>query len=173
MGFDLVSTGGTADTLRLAGLKVKDVSELTGVPAMMGGRVKTLDYHIHAGILADRDNPEHMADAAKYGIEMIDLVVVNLYDFLGTAEDPDVSLPELTESIDIGGHTLVRAAAKNWKHVGVVVNLQDYDRISEELVQRGGWLSSGTKLSLAIEALDAVACYDRSIPDVLRDRAGY
>ena len=126
-GIELVSTGGTATALRDAGLTVRDVSDLTGFPEMMDGRVKTLHPMVHGGLLAVRDNPEHTAAMETHAIGAIDLVVVNLYPFEATVAKPGCDLPTAIENIDIGGPTMLRAAAKNHAWVGVVVNPSDYD----------------------------------------------
>src|SRR5213079_1724430 len=132
-GFELVSTGGTARALTDAGLPVTGVADVTGFPEMMDGRVKTLHPKIHGGILARRDRPGDLASAAAHGIGLIDLVAVNLYPFEETARRPDVTFDELVEQIDIGGPSLVRAAAKNFRDVLVVVDPSDYPRLLREL----------------------------------------
>ncbi|MGZ9272162.1 MAG: bifunctional phosphoribosylaminoimidazolecarboxamide formyltransferase/IMP cyclohydrolase, partial [Candidatus Binatia bacterium] len=132
MGVELVSTGGTAALLRDSNIPVKDVAELTGFPEMMDGRVKTLHPKIHGGILALRDNPEHVAKMKEHGIKPIDLVVVNLYPFEATVAR-GAGFEEVVENIDIGGPSMVRAAAKNHRHVGVVVEPADYDSIISEM----------------------------------------
>jgi phosphoribosylaminoimidazolecarboxamide formyltransferase/IMP cyclohydrolase len=152
LGWDLVSSGGTAKAIAEAGLPVTDVADLTGFPAMLGHRVVTLHPKVHGALLADRDDPEHVADMEQYGIEAIDLVVVNLYPF---RSDPSIEL------IDIGGPTMVRAAAKNHAHVGIVVDPGDYDVVLDEL--RGGALSSATKRGLARKAFAHTAAYDAAI----------
>jgi phosphoribosylaminoimidazolecarboxamide formyltransferase/IMP cyclohydrolase len=128
LGIELVSTGGTASLLRENEIAVKDVSELTGFPEMMDGRVKTLHPKIHGGILALRDNPEHVAKMKEHGIAPIDLVVVNLYPFEATVAR-GAPFEEIVENIDIGGPSMVRAAAKNHRQVGVVVDPEDYNSI--------------------------------------------
>ena len=129
LGWDLVSTGGTAKTLRTAGLNVKEVSDLTGFPEIMDGRVKTLHPAVHGGLLARRDDPEHMKVAAEHNIEPIDLVAVNLYPFQATAARTGVTQPEVIENIDIGGPSMLRSAAKNFESVTVVVDPSDYPRV--------------------------------------------
>src|SRR5215208_6671230 len=131
-GFDLVSTGGTAKALQQAGLPVIGISDVTGFPEMMDGRVKTLHPLVHGGILARRARPDDLASAAAHGITMIDLVVVNLYPFVKTAANPDVPFDALIEEIDIGGPSMVRAAAKNFHDVLVVVSPADYPGVLEE-----------------------------------------
>src|SRR5205085_2530812 len=128
-GFELVSTGGTARALADAGLAVTGVSELTGFPEMMDGRVKTLHPALHAGILARRDRPDDLDALARHGIGLVDVVVVNLYPFAETARKPDVGFDELVEQIDIGGPSMVRAAAKNFRDVLIVVDPGDYKRL--------------------------------------------
>ncbi|HET9297157.1 MAG TPA: bifunctional phosphoribosylaminoimidazolecarboxamide formyltransferase/IMP cyclohydrolase, partial [Candidatus Binatia bacterium] len=139
LGVEIISTGGTASLLRDNKIAVKDVSEITGFPEMMDGRVKTLHPKIHGGILALRDNPEHVAKMKEHGIEPIDLVVVNLYPFEG-AVARDGSFDEIVENIDIGGPSMVRAAAKNHQHVAVVVDPEDYPWILAELQKNNGSL---------------------------------
>ena len=132
-GFELVSTGGTARALADAGLAVTSVSDVTGFPEMMDGRLKTLHPKIHGGILARRDHPDDLAAAAAHGIGLIDLVVVNLYPFAETAKKPGVTFDELVEQIDIGGPSMVRAAAKNFRDVLVVVDPKDYPRLLQAI----------------------------------------
>ncbi len=137
-GFELVSTGGTARTLADAGLPVVNVSDVTGFPEMMDGRVKTLHPKIHGGILARRHHPEDLEAASAHDIGLVDLVAVNLYPFVATAAKPDVGFDDLIEQIDIGGPSLVRAAAKNFRDVLVVVSPDDYSRVIDELDRDGG-----------------------------------
>ncbi len=153
LGWDLIASGGTATVLRDAGLAVTDTVELTGFPAILGHRVVTLHPKVHGGILADRDDPDHVADLDRYGISPLDLVVANLYPF---DHDPSVEL------IDIGGPAMVRAAAKNHAHVAVVTEPGDYDEVLEELGITGR-ISSGTRLRLARRAFAHTATYDASI----------
>ena len=160
---ELISTGGTARLLREHGLPVRDVSEITGFPEMLDGRVKTLDPHIAGGILAIRSNPAHMRSIEAHGIEPIQMVVVNLYQFEKTAERADVSREELIESIDIGGPTMIRAAAKNFGDVAVVVAPSQYDALTQELKAGGGALSTETHWSLAQQAFQHTASYDTAI----------
>ena len=161
LGFELVSSGGTATALREAGVEVTAVEEVTGSPEMLDGRVKTLHPRVHAGILADRRRPEHEAQLAEQGIEPFDLVVVNLYPFRETvasgADEEDV-----IEKIDIGGPAMVRAAAKNHASVGVVVNPARYGDVLDEL-RRDGGLSLGTRRALAAEAFAHTASYDAAV----------
>src|SRR6187401_3720310 len=135
-GVELVSTGGTAKAIAAAGLKVKDVSDLTGFPEMMDGRVKTLHPKVHGGLLAIRDNKEHTAAMAAHGIRPIDLLVVNLYPFEATV-DKGAGYEDCIENIDIGGPAMIRAAAKNHADVAVVVEPEDYTRVLSELSQHG------------------------------------
>jgi phosphoribosylaminoimidazolecarboxamide formyltransferase/IMP cyclohydrolase len=157
LGWELLSSGGTARVIAEAGIEVTDVAELTGVPAILGHRVVTLHPTVHGGILADRDDAEHRADMEAHDIEGIDLVVVNLYPF---ASDPSIEL------IDIGGPALVRAAAKNHAHVGVVVNPADYEVVLAELTADGS-LSGATRRRLARDAFATTAAYDAQIVDWL------
>ena len=162
LGVEIVSTGGTASLLRDNKIPVKDVSEVTGFPEMMDGRVKTLHPKVHGGILALRDNPEHVAKMKEHGIAPIDLVVVNLYPFEATVSR-GAAFEEIVENIDIGGPSMVRAAAKNHRHVGVVVDPADYDPIITELTQNGGFLSPETHFRLFCKAFDHTARYDGAI----------
>jgi phosphoribosylaminoimidazolecarboxamide formyltransferase / IMP cyclohydrolase len=157
LGWDLVSSGGTAKAIAEAGLPVTDVADLTGFPAMLGHRVVTLHPKVHGALLADRDDPSHVADMEQYGIEPIDLVVVNLYPF---GSDPSIEL------IDVGGPTMVRAAAKNHAHVGIVVDPKDYDEVLEEL-RGSGSLTAATKKRLARKAFASTAAYDAAIVEWL------
>ncbi len=165
-GFELVSTGGTAKTLEQAGLAVVGVSDVTGFPEMMDGRVKTLHPKVHGGILARRADPEHLASAAAHGIGLIDLVVVNLYPFVKAASNPDTPFEALVEEIDIGGPSLVRAAAKNFQDVLVVVSPVDYPAVLEELDRDEG-PSRAFRFELARRAFDHTASYDRAIATTL------
>ena len=137
LGYELISTGGTYRVLKAAGLEVMQIDELTGFPECLDGRVKTLHPAVHAGILAMRDNPEHMATLESLGINTIDIVAVNLYPFKQTILKPGVTLAEAIENIDIGGPTMIRAAAKNYKDVVVVVNPEDYSVVINELKENG------------------------------------
>jgi phosphoribosylaminoimidazolecarboxamide formyltransferase/IMP cyclohydrolase len=163
LGVEIISTGGTAQTLRQAGLPVRDVSEVTGFPEMLGGRVKTTHPRILGGILAIRSDPEHQQALATHGIPGIDMVVVNLYAFEKAAAREGASLQELIENIDIGGPTLIRAAAKNYQDVAVVVSPADYPGILQELQASGGELSEETRWRLALKAFRLTADYDRVI----------
>jgi len=163
MGCELISTGGTARALKEAGLAVRDVSELTGFPEMLDGRVKTIHPRVAAGVLAIRGNPEHMAALAEHGIATIDMVVVNLYAFEKVAARAGAGVHELIENIDIGGPTLIRASAKNYQDVAVVTSAADYAAILEEMKQCGGSLSLATLWRLAQKAFRTTADYDRAI----------
>lgn len=162
-GCELISTGGTAKALRDAGLTVCDVSEVTGFPEMLDGRVKTMHPKITGGILAIRDKADHVEALVKHHIEPIDMVVVNLYQFEKIAARADVGVAELIENIDIGGPTMIRSAAKNFKHVAVVVSPDDYAAIAEELAHNSGSLSEETCWRLARKAFTTTAAYDRAI----------
>ncbi|MFD1265464.1 bifunctional phosphoribosylaminoimidazolecarboxamide formyltransferase/IMP cyclohydrolase [Thauera mechernichensis] len=171
LGVKLLSTGGTASLLREAGLEVTDVSEHTGFPEMLDGRVKTLHPKVHGGILARRDLAEHMDTIAAHDIGRIDLVVVNLYPFQQTVAKPDCSLEDAIENIDIGGPTMVRAAAKNHGNedggVGIVTDPEDYAGIVAELKSNAGKLSHKTRFALAVKAFTHTARYDSAISNYL------
>jgi phosphoribosylaminoimidazolecarboxamide formyltransferase/IMP cyclohydrolase len=166
-GVELVSTGGTAKALRAAGLRVKDISELTGFPEMLDGRVKTLHPRVHGGLLYIRGNKEHEAAVAEHGIEPIDMVVVNLYAFEKTAATPGVSFGHLIENIDIGGPSMVRSAAKNFEDVAIVTRVADYPALAEELKANGGALTRETRWKLAKQAFATTAAYDSAIASTL------
>ena len=167
MGVKIISTGGTARTLREAGLDVRDVSDVTGFPEMMDGRVKTLHPMIHGAFLALRDNAEHVASMNEHGIEPIDLVVVNLYPFEETIAKEGVSLDEAVENIDIGGPAMIRSASKNWRDVAVVTDTRLYGQIIEELAANNGSLSLETRQRLATLAYTRTASYDLAISSYL------
>ena len=167
LGVELVSTGGTARALRDAGLTVLDISELTGFPEMLDGRVKTLHPKVHGGILHIRGNAEHRAAVAEHGIEPIDMVVVNLYAFEKTAANPDTTFAHLIENIDIGGPSMVRSAAKNFEDVAIVTSVADYRAVAEELAANGGALSRETRWKLAKQAFELTAAYDTAIANAL------
>ena len=162
-GAELISTGGTASALRKAGLAVRDVSDVTGFPEMLDGRVKTLHPKIAGGILAMRSNPAHMQALGEHGISPIDMLVVNLYRFGDVAARADAPVAELIENIDIGGPTMIRAAAKNYQDVAVVVSPDDYSGIAEELRSHEGALSAATHWRLAKKAFRTTADYDAAI----------
>jgi phosphoribosylaminoimidazolecarboxamide formyltransferase/IMP cyclohydrolase len=167
LGIELVSTGGTAKLLRESGIPVKDISELTGFPEMLDGRVKTLHPKVHGGILHRRADPKHIAAVAEHGIAPIDMVVVNLYAFEKTAAKPGVAFEELIENIDIGGPSMIRSAAKNFHDVAVVTSPADYDAIAEELSRSAATLSHSTKWRLAQKAFATTAAYDSAIASTL------
>ncbi|MGI9102709.1 MAG: bifunctional phosphoribosylaminoimidazolecarboxamide formyltransferase/IMP cyclohydrolase [Terriglobales bacterium] len=167
MGVEVVSTGGTAKLLRESGVKVQDISELTGFPEMLDGRVKTLHPKVHGGILHVRDNPQHQAAVAEHGIPAIDMVVVNLYAFEKSASRPGVTLPELIENIDIGGPSMIRSAAKNYQDVAVVTSPEDYGALLNELMLGDGELTLPTKWRLAQKAFALTAAYDATIANTL------
>jgi len=162
-GVELIATGGTKKTLAQAGLPVKDVAELTGFPEILDGRVKTLHPAIYAGLLAKRDNPEHMATLAEHGLPEIDLIVCNLYPFEQTVAKPGVTEAEAIENIDIGGPCMIRAAAKNFESVAVVVDQALYPTLLSELKEQGGMLSRDTRRYLAARAFARIAAYDHAI----------
>ena len=161
-GYELVSTGGTARALADAGLPVTPVSEITGFPEMMDGRVKTLHPNVHGGILARRDRPEDLTALAAHGIQPIDIVAVNLYPFAETARTPGVGFDELIEQIDVGGPAMVRAAAKNFRHVLVVVDPADYPRVLAAL-EGGPGATDAFRHELMVKAFAHTADYDRTI----------
>jgi phosphoribosylaminoimidazolecarboxamide formyltransferase/IMP cyclohydrolase len=166
-GVELISTGGTARTLREAGLEVKDISDLTGFPEMLDGRVKTLHPKVHGGLLYIRGNAEHEAAVAAHGIAPIDMVVVNLYAFEKTAAQPGVAFGHLIENIDIGGPSMVRSAAKNFEDVAIVTCVEDYAALAEELEAAHGSLSRETRWKLAKQAFATTAAYDTAIANTL------
>ncbi|MGB8113793.1 MAG: bifunctional phosphoribosylaminoimidazolecarboxamide formyltransferase/IMP cyclohydrolase, partial [Candidatus Sulfotelmatobacter sp.] len=172
LSIDLISTGGTAKLLRDSGIAVKDVSELTGFPEMLDGRVKTLHPKVHGGILHRRENPSHTAAVAEHGIQPIDMVVVNLYAFEKSAAKPGVAFDELIENIDIGGPSMIRSAAKNFRDVAVVTSPADYDAIAEELARSNASLSLATKWRLAQKAFALTAAYDSAIASRLEALPG-
>ncbi len=165
-GVEIISTGGTMKAIRAAGVPVTYVSDLTGFPEIMNGRVKTLNPKIHGGILAVRDNPEHVQQMEQNGIEPIDLVVVNLYPFKKTVAKPNVTLEDAIENIDIGGPAMIRAAAKNFKFVTVVTNPDRYDEIAA-LIKETGEVPYDVRKNLATEAFAHTADYDAAITKYL------
>lgn len=172
VGLNLIASGGTAKALRDAGLAVRDVSELTGFPEMLGGRVKTLHPAVHAGILA-RNIPEDSADMARLDFSLIRVVVCNLYPFVKTVASPDVTLEEAVEQIDIGGVTLLRAAAKNHARVTVVCEPEDYAAVSSEMQGSDNKDTSlETRRQLALKAFTHTAQYDEAISDYFRKEYG-
>lgn len=165
-GFDLVSTGGSARALREAGLEVRDVSDVTGFPEMLDGRVKTLHPAVHGGVLARRDQPAHLAQLASHHITPIALVAVNLYPFEATAARPGASFEDLIENIDIGGPAMIRSAAKNFAAVTVLTTPDDYDAVAGE-IERGGETTLATRWRLAQKAFARTAAYDAAIAATL------
>lgn len=171
LGVEIVSTGGTYKTLSEAGIKVVNISDVTGFPECLDGRVKTLHPNIHAGILAIRNNPQHMNRLEELKIQPIDIVVINLYPFKQTIQKEGVELEEAIENIDIGGPTMIRAAAKNYQDVSVVVDPQDYKTVLEELSVKGD-VSKQTKFKLAWKVFKHTSSYDTLIATYLREKAG-
>jgi phosphoribosylaminoimidazolecarboxamide formyltransferase / IMP cyclohydrolase len=167
LGIELISTGGTAKLLRDSGITVKDISDLTGFPEMLDGRVKTLHPKVHGGILHRREDPKHVAAVREHGIQPIDMVVVNLYAFEKTAAKPGVAFEELIENIDIGGPSMIRSAAKNFHDVAIVTSPSDYVSIADELEINTGQLSQETKWRLAQKAFATTAAYDSAIASTL------
>ncbi|MGA8763879.1 MAG: bifunctional phosphoribosylaminoimidazolecarboxamide formyltransferase/IMP cyclohydrolase [Candidatus Sulfotelmatobacter sp.] len=167
LGVELVSTGGTARLLRDAGIAVKDISDLTGFPEMLDGRVKTLHPKVHGGILHRREDPAHRAAVAEHGIAPIDMVVVNLYPFEKTAAKPGAAFGELIENIDIGGPSMIRSAAKNFHDVAIVTSPSDYSAIADELNNSAGSLTLETRWRLAQKAFATTAAYDSAIATTL------
>lgn len=169
-GFEILSTGGTQRALEAAGIPVTNVSDITGFPECLDGRVKTLHPMIHAGILAMRGNEKHMEQIAELGVTPIDVVAVNLYPFKQTISKPDVTLEDAIENIDIGGPTMLRAAAKNWQDVAVVIDAADYAKVLEEL--NNGGVTRETKFYLAAKVFENTAAYDALISSYLRNITG-
>ena len=168
-GVEILSTGGTARHLRDAGIDILDVSDYTGFPEMLDGRVKTLHPKVHGGLLADRDNAEHNTQAEAHGITPINMVICNLYPFEATVAKPDVTLPEAIENIDIGGPTMIRAAAKNYRHVAVLTESSQYPQIIADLDASDGCLSEERRFELAKAAFAHTAHYDTAIAAYLAD----
>jgi phosphoribosylaminoimidazolecarboxamide formyltransferase/IMP cyclohydrolase len=167
MNVEIISTGGTASALRGAGIEVRKVSDVTGFPEILDGRVKTLHPKIHGGLLALPDNPEHMRQTREHGIEPIDMVVVTLYPFEQTAARAGVSLAEVIEQIDIGGPSMLRSAAKNYRHKVVIANPDRYTTVIDEMKANAGRVSDETSAALAQEAFRITASYDAAIADYL------
>ena len=166
-GVELLSTGGTSKALRDAGLPVIDVSEFTGAPELFEGRVKTLHPKVHGGLLHKRDDDEHLKQAKDNDIPPIDLVVVNLYPFEETIAKEGVSLEEAIENIDIGGPSMLRSAAKNYKSVTVVTDPADYDRVLEEMAEHDGDTSVKLREELAVKVFLRTSTYDTAITNYL------
>ncbi|MBN2184596.1 MAG: bifunctional phosphoribosylaminoimidazolecarboxamide formyltransferase/IMP cyclohydrolase [Candidatus Krumholzibacteriota bacterium] len=162
-GIEIIASGGTAEAIRNAGVSVIEVSEITGFPECMDGRVKTLHPKIHGAILADRDKETHLDQAEKFGISLIDMVVVNLYRFREAASDPDLDEKQVVEQIDIGGPTLIRSAGKNYHSVTIVVDPGDYDTVLDELDTNSGVIPLGSRRRYASKAFHHTAAYDAAI----------
>jgi phosphoribosylaminoimidazolecarboxamide formyltransferase/IMP cyclohydrolase len=167
MNVEILSTGGTAGILRQHGIEIREVSDYTGFPEMLDGRVKTLHPKIHGGLLGQRENPDHVKTMAKHGIEAIDIVVVNLYPFEATVAKPGCTLEEAIENIDIGGPAMIRSAAKNYRDVTVVVDPGDYDDLIVELRENDGEISARTRFRLAKKVFHMTAKYDGAISNYL------
>ncbi len=167
MNIEILSTGGTAKTLREAGIPVKEISEYTGFPEMLDGRVKTLHPKVHGGLLSRRDNPKDMEEIKKYGIETIDMVVVNLYPFEETISKQDVTLEEAIENIDIGGPAMLRSSSKNFQDVVVIIDPSDYQSVLKEMKSMNGDVSYKTRLELAKKVFRHTSRYDSIIADYL------
>lgn len=166
-GVEILSTGGTAAQLRQNGISVTDVSDYTGFPEMMDGRLKTLHPKVHGGLLALRDNEDHMKSLKKHGIDLIDMVVINLYRFEDTVAREECTLEDAIENIDIGGPTMLRAAAKNYRFVSVVTDPGDYWKIIDEMKKTGGKISESTNFALATKTFQLTARYDAAISNYL------
>lgn len=169
-GVEILSTGGTAKLLRNAGLSVRDVSDFTGFPEMLDGRVKTLHPKVHGGLLGVRSNPDHVARMKEHGIENIDMVVVNLYPFESTVAKEGCSIEDAIENIDIGGPTMLRSAAKNYPDVTVLVNSADYGQLLDEMKNNAGVVSVATNFNLAVKVFQHTAAYDGAISNYLGSR---
>src|SRR5689334_2230794 len=165
---EIISTGGTAKTLKDAGFSVRDISDLTGFPEILGGRVKTLHPKVHGGLLAIRENSDHQKQVEQNDIQYIDLVVVNLYPFRETVAREDVTVEEAIENIDIGGPSMIRSAAKNFEDVAVVVDPSDYSAVADEL-DANGEISRATRFRLARRAFETTSSYDSAISDFLEN----
>ena len=167
---EILSTGGTAKVLRESGLKITDISEYTGFPEMLDGRVKTLHPKVHGGLLGIRGNPEHVKKMNEHGIQPIDMVVINLYPFEATVAKPNCTLEEAIENIDIGGPSMLRAGAKNYPYVTVIVDPADYRPILAEVKQSGGVVSKETNFRLAKKVYQLTARYDKAISEYLEKK---
>ena len=169
-GVEILSTGGTANILRKEGIAVKDVSEYTGYPEMLDGRVKTLHPRVHGGLLGLRDNPEHVKTMEKHGIEPIDMVVVNLYPFRETIAKPDCTFNDAIENIDIGGPAMLRSSAKNFRSVTVITDPSDYSRVLSDMKETGGGVRETTNFDLAVKVYTLTSGYDAAIAEYLKSR---
>ena len=170
-GVEILSTGGTARALRGGGISVTDISDYTGFPEMMDGRVKTLHPKVHGGLLGLRENPEHIKMMEKYGIKPIDMLVVNLYQFEKTVAKEGVTLDEAIENIDIGGPSMLRSAAKNFKYVTVIIDPADYETVLEEMETSGGETSLRTRCRLSEKVFRLTHEYDGAISRYLSKAA--
>jgi phosphoribosylaminoimidazolecarboxamide formyltransferase/IMP cyclohydrolase len=166
LGIEILSTGGTAKKMRESGITVKDVSEFTGFPEMLDGRVKTLHPKVHAGILHQRENPSHQEQMGAHGLETIDLIAVNLYAFDKATQDPNCTVANAIENIDIGGPTMLRAAAKNFQDVTVIVDPADYPQVVSEIKERGN-TTLVTRFRLAVKVFQLTSTYDTAIAEWL------
>ena len=166
-GVEILSTGGTAKAMREGGVTVKDISEYTGFPEMLDGRVKTLHPKVHGGLLGMRDNPEHVKMMQEHGIQNIDLLVVNLYQFEKTVAKEGVTLEEAIENIDIGGPAMLRSSAKNFRDVTVIVDPADYEVVLKEMEASGGATSIETRYRLARKVFNLTHQYDGAISQYL------
>ena len=162
LGIDILSTGGTAKKMRDNGIKVTDVSEFTGFPEMLDGRVKTLHPKVHGGILAQRENKDHQEQMAKHGLQPIDIIAVNLYAFDKTVADPNCTLGDAIDNIDIGGPTMLRAAAKNFHDVTVIVDPADYPQVLAEIKETGN-TTLATRFKLCVKVFELTSKYDTAI----------
>ena len=169
-GVEILSTGGTAGLLRKEGIAVKDVSEYTGYPEMLDGRVKTLHPKVHGGLLGLRDNPEHVKTMEKHGIQAIDMVVVNLYPFRETIARPNCTFTDAIENIDIGGPAMLRSSAKNFRSVTVLTDPADYDRVLSDMKETGGSVRETTNFDLAVKVYTLTSAYDAAIAEYLKSR---
>jgi len=167
LGVQILSTGGTARALREGGISVTDISDYTGFPEMMDGRVKTLHPKVHGGLLGLRDNPEHVEMMKAHGIKTIDMVVVNLYQFEKTVAKEGVTLEEAIENIDIGGPSMLRSSAKNFRYVTVIVDPADYEVVLREMKETGGETTLKTRFRLARKVFQLTYQYDGAISGYL------
>jgi phosphoribosylaminoimidazolecarboxamide formyltransferase/IMP cyclohydrolase len=167
LGVQILSTGGTARALREGGISVTDISDYTGFPEMMDGRVKTLHPKVHGGLLGLRDNPEHVEMMKEHGIKTIDMVVVNLYQFEKTVAKEEVTLEEAIENIDIGGPSMLRSSAKNFRYVTVIVDPADYEVVLREMKKTGGETTLKTRFRLARKVFQLTHQYDGAISEYL------
>ncbi len=167
LGIEILSTGGTAKKMRESGIKVKDVAEFTGFPEMLDGRVKTLHPKVHGGILAQKHNPAHVKQMEQHGLQPIDIVAVNLYAFEKTVANPACTLADAIENIDIGGPTMLRSSAKNFRDVTVIVDPADYPQVLKELKEQGN-TTLKTRFRLAVKVFELTSTYDTAITKWLK-----